>query len=215
MLGRSANGVYWMFRYLERAENTARLIEAGFRMALTRDAVDASDEWRSVIVTLGLRDAYEAKFGGAYNGNDVVNFVLRDRDNAGNLLVMCENARTNARMVRAGITRELWEAVNDLWHRVRDLLARPVREGDLGDVLDIIRRQSTQVRGAMMGTMLRNEVFNFARLGKFIERADNTARILDVKYYVLLPSIAYVGSSLDNMQWDMVLRSVSGERSYR
>lgn len=215
MLGRSANGVFWMFRYLERAENTARLIEAGFRMALTRDAVDADDEWRSVVVTLGLEAAYEAKFGENYAGSDVFNFLLRDKDNPASLFAMCERARTNARMVRAGITREVWESVNDMWHRLSDILARPVREGNLGAVLDIIRRQSTQVRGAMMGTMLRNEIFNFAQIGKFIERADNTARILDVKYYVLLPSVSHVGSSLDNMQWDMVLRSVSGERAYR
>lgn len=215
MLGRSANGVFWMFRYLERAENTARLVEAGFRMALTRDAIDADDEWRSVVITLGLQGAYEAKFGENYAGADVFNFILRDKDNPASLLTMCESARTNARMVRAGLTREVWEAVNDMWHKLQDLLARPVRESNLGTVLDMIRRQSTQVRGAMMGTMLRNEIFNFARIGKFIERADNTARILDVKYYVLLPSVSHVGSSLDNMQWDMVLRSVSGERAYR
>ena len=215
MLGRSAHGIFWLFRNLERAENTARLVEAGFRMALTRDARDASDEWRSVIVTLGLRAAYEAKFGRDYLGGNVINFVLRDKDNPGNVLVMCEQARTNARMVRAGITREVWESVNDSWLKLRDQLARPVPETRLGAVIDTIRRQSTQVRGAMEGTMLRNEIYNFARIGSFIERADNTARILDVKYYVLLPSISYVGSSLDNVQWENVLRSLAGERAYR
>jgi uncharacterized alpha-E superfamily protein len=215
MLGRSANGIFWMFRNLERAENTGRLIDAGFRLALTRDAADASDEWRSVVVTLGLRKAYEAKFGNEYNGPQVFNFILRDKDNKGNVLVMSEGARMNARMVRAGITRELWEAVNENWMRLCELLARPVRETNLGLVLDAIRRQATQVRGAMMGTMLRNEIFNFAQIGKFVERADNTARILDVKYYVLLPAVSYVGSSLDNVQWDNVLRSVAGERAYR
>lgn len=215
MLGRSAHGMFWLFRNLERAENTARLVEAGFRMALTRDARDASDEWRSVIVTLGLRTAYEAKFGRDYVGVNVINFVLRDKDNPGNVLVMCEQARTNARMVRAGITREVWESVNDSWLKLREQLARPVSESRLGAVIDTIRRQSTQLRGAMEGTMLRNEIYNFARIGSFIERADNTARILDVKYYVLLPSISYVGSSLDNVQWENVLRSLAGERAYR
>jgi len=215
MLGRSANGIFWMFRYLERAENTARLVDAGFRLALTRDAVDASDEWRSVIVTLGLQPGYVAKFGNDYSGPQVFNFILRDKDNPGNVLVMSEQARLNARMVRAGITRELWEAVNETWMRLRDLLSRPVRESGMGVVLDTIRRQATLVRGAMLGTMLRNEIFNFAQIGKFVERADNTARILDVKYYVLLPSLSWVGSSLDNVQWDNVLRSVAGERAYR
>jgi len=215
MLGRSANGIFWLFRYLERAENTARLVEAGFRMALTRDSRDASDEWRSVIVTLGQRAAYEAKFGPEYNGPQVFNFVLRDRDNPGNVFAMVESARTNARAVRTGITREVWETVNDSWMKLKDMVARPVPESRLGEVLDTVRLQATLVRGAMEGTMLRNEIYNFARLGTFIERADNTARILDIKYYVLLPSLSYVGSSLDNVQWENVLRSVAGERAYR
>lgn len=215
MLGRSANGIFWLFRYLERAENTARLIEAGFRMALTRDTRDAQDEWRSVIVTLGLQGAYEAKFGLDYAGPQVFNFVLRDKDNPGNVLAMVEGARQNARMVRTGITREVWETVNESWMRLKELLARPVTDARLGLVIDTIRRQSTEVRGAMEGTMLRNDIYNFARMGTFIERADNTARILDVKYYVLLPSLSYVGSSLDNVQWENVLRSLAGERAYR
>ena len=214
MLGRTANGVFWMFRYLERAENTARLLEAGFRMALTRDVATSVEEWRSVIVTIGQRRAYEAK-NATYTGIQAFNWILRDRANEESVLRMIELARTNARMVRAGLTREVWEATNETWMRLTEALARPVRESTLGNVLDLVRRQSTQVRGALDGTMLRNEIYNFARLGKFIERADNTARLLDVKYYVLLPAVSYVGSSLDNAQWDNVLRSLSAERAYR
>lgn len=214
MLGRSANGIFWMFRYLERAENTARLLEAGFRMALTRGASAAREEWRSVLITTS-QDHVFAATGSDYTGAAVTNFILRDRDNANSVLRMVEQARTNARMVRTAITREVWEATNESWMILRDLLARPVREPGLGGVLAAIRRQSTLVRGAMEGTMLRNEIFNFARIGTFIERADNTARLLDVKYYVLLPSVAWVGSSLDNAQWETVLRSVAGERAYR
>jgi len=214
MLGRSANGIFWMLRYLERAENTARLLEAGFRLALTRGNGAAIEEWRSVLVTMGL-DADFREMGGEYTGLGVTNFVLRDRDNPGSVLAMIENARTNARAVRTEITREVWEATNESWMILKDLLARPVRESNLGDVLSAIRNQTTLVRGAMEGTMLRNEIFNFARMGTYIERADNTARILDVKYYVLLPSVNWVGSSLDNVQWENVLRSVAGERAYR
>ena len=214
MLGRTANGVFWMFRYLERAENTARLLDAGFRMALTRDIDTSEEEWRSVVTTAGQRKAYEAK-NGTYTGIQVFNWVLRDKANQASVLNMLELARTNARMVRAGLTREVWEAINETWMRLSEALARPVRETTLGGILDLVRRQSTLVRGAMDGTMLRNEIYNFARIGKFIERADNTARILDVKYYVLLPAVSYVGSSLDNAQWDNVLRSVSAERAYR
>ncbi len=214
MLGRTANGVFWMFRYLERAENTARLLDAGFRLALTHGQPKANVEWKSVLETIGQKHEYASRRGD-YSGPAVTNWILRDKDNSGSVLAMIENARTSARSVRTALTREVWEATNESWMVLREMLARPVKPTNLGAVLATIRRQATLVRGAMDGTMLRNEIFNFARIGTFIERADNTARILDVKYYVLLPAVSLVGSSLDNAQWEMVLRSVSGERAYR
>lgn len=215
MLGRTANGVFWMARYLERAENTARLLDAGFRMALTRDVATAQEEWRSLIVSVGMTPAYESAHGQDYSGPAVWNFLLREKANPGSVLAMIEGARINARGVRTALTREVWEAVNESWMQLREALTRPVREAHLGQVLAAVRQQMTLVRGAMDGTMLRNEIHNFTRIGTFVERADNTARILDVKYYVLLPSLAWVGSSLDNVQWESLLRSVSGERAYR
>ena len=214
MLGRSAWGLFWMARYLERAENTARLLDAGFRIALTRGDSFASDEWRSVLLTLGQDSAFAAS-GGDYTGVQVINWVLRASDNPASVLWMIDQARTNARMVRTALTREVWEATNESWMGLRAALARAVREGNIGEVLDLIRRQATLVRGAMEGTMLRNDIFNFARIGTHLERGDNTARILDVKYHVLLPNLAWVGSRLDNAQWEMVLRSVAGERAFR
>jgi uncharacterized alpha-E superfamily protein len=214
MLGRVANGIFWMYRYLERAENTARLLEAGHRMALTRDADAATQEWRSVLTTLGFRQSYEAQHDG-YAGAPVCDFVLRGKANPESVLSMVERARLNARICRSAITLEVWEAVNEGWMTLRDLLARPVRVSSLDQVLAAIRRESTIARGATHGSMLRNEIYCFTRLGTFAERADNTARILDVKYYLLLPSLAYVGSPLDTGQWDNVLRSLSGERAYR
>jgi len=214
MLGRAANGVYWMARYLERAENTARLIDVGFHLALTRgDKTLQDEEWKSVLTTTG-QVGHFMETRGAHTGVQVINYLLRDKDNPGNVLQMVENARTNARVVRTSLTNEVWEATNEGWMTLRDLLARPVKEANLGEVLSAVRRQATLVRGAMEGSMLRNEVFNFARIGTFLERADNTARILDVKYYLLLPSAAWVGSSLDNAQWEMLLRSVAGNRAY-
>ena len=214
MLGRTANGIFWMFRYLERAENTARLLDAGFRLALTRGRSAASDEWKSVLVTIGQDVAY-GRAHAEVSGPQVINFILRSPDNPASVLCMIEHARTNARAFRTAITREVWEATNEGWMVLREMLARPVRESSLGEVLAAVRRQATLVRGAMDGTMLRNEIFNFARIGTFIERADNTARILDVKYYLLLPSLSWVGSNLDNAQWETVLRSLAGERAYR
>lgn len=214
MLGRVANGIFWMYRYLERAENTARLLAAGHRMSLTRGSDAASEEWRSVLTTLGLRQGYEA-IHEAYSGAQVCDFVLRGRGNPESVLAMFERARFNARHCRSAITLEVWEAVNEGWMTLRDLLARPVREASLGAALAAIRRESTLARGATHGSMMRNETYSFARAGTFLERADNTARILDVKYYLLLPSLAYVGTVLDTAQWDNVLRSLSGERAYR
>lgn len=214
MLGRTAKGVFWMARYLERAENTARLLDAGHRMALTRDEAISTNEWRSVVETVGQTAAYKLSHG-TYTGIQVWNFLLREKGNSQSVLAMIENARTSARSVRTALTREVWETINESWMMLREQLGKPVREVQLGEVLSAIRRQATLVRGAVEGSMLRNENFNFFRIGTFIERADNTARILDVKYYVLLPSLAWVGSSLDNVQWDSVLRSVSGERAYR
>ena len=213
MLGKTAGGLFWMFRYLERSENVARLVDAGFRIALTRfDAAD--DEWASVVETSGVKEQY-LDHHDQFDAGSVINFLLRDKANPSSVISVVEAARNNARLVRASLTREVWEATNNCWMTLKSSLSRPVKERELPQVLDTIRKQSAQVRGALHGTMLRNDIFNFARLGTFLERADSTARILDVKYYVLLPSARFVGSSLDNVQWETVLRSVSAMRSYR
>ncbi|MFO6448442.1 alpha-E domain-containing protein [Erythrobacter sp. NE805] len=213
MLGRTANGLFWMFRYLERAENTARLLEAALRMALTRDLVTAEAEWRSVIATLGLTEAYRAAHDG-YDGVAVWNFVLRGSGNPGNVRAMFGAVRANARAARINISSDVWEAVNENWMRIDRLLARPVGQGAVGEVLAAIRRAGTQVHGAFDGSILRDEGYHFSRAGTFIERADSSARILDMKYFLLLPSLSYVGSSLDTGQWEQVLRSVAGARAY-
>ncbi|SEP66963.1 Uncharacterized conserved protein, Alpha-E superfamily [Loktanella sp. DSM 29012] len=213
MLGKTAGGLYWMFRNLERAENTARLIEAGFRIALTRSQ-DQATGWKSVATTAGAAGSFSQKYQG-FESADVINYLLRDPDNASSVLSVVKSARDNARLVRTALTTEVWSAVNDNWMTMKDLLAEPVVETELPKVLDIIRQQSALVRGALHGTMLRNDIYDFARLGTFIERADNTARIIDVKYYTLLPSTSFVGSSLDNVQWETILRSVSAHRAFR
>ncbi|MEW4447444.1 alpha-E domain-containing protein [Qipengyuania sp. JC766] len=214
MLGRTANDLFWMFRYLERAENTARLLDAGLRIAVTRDLATAEEEWRSVIEAFGQRAAYEAKHG-TYSGYQAWNFILRDKANPTSVLAMMDKMRTNARSVRSAITGELWEAVNDSWMQVSEALSRPVGQGSIGDVVAMVRRTGTMADGAMMGSLLRDEGFYFARAGTFIERADSIARILDLKYFLLLPSLSYVGSSLDTGQWDNILRSVSGDHAFR
>ncbi|MBX7493654.1 alpha-E domain-containing protein [Qipengyuania sp. 1NDW9] len=214
MLGRTANGLFWMFRYLERAENTARLLDAGLRMALTRDLVTAEEEWRSVIETSGQRAAYEQKHS-SYTGHQAWNFMLREKANPASIICMYKLVRQNARLARNAISGELWEAINENWLIIDDQLAKPVGENHVLDAVKTIRRAATMARGALTGSMLREEGYHFAQSGMFIERADSIARILDIKYYLLLPSLSYVGSSLDTGQWDTVLRSVSGDRAYR
>ncbi|AZO68241.1 MAG: alpha-E domain-containing protein [Mesorhizobium sp.] len=213
LLGRTANGLYWMNRYIERAENMARLVDAGLRMALTRTQ-NASEEWNSVLLSAGSDAAFTQKYSD-YTAANVADFLLRDTSNPSSTMASIETARNNARMVRTALTRETWESINEAWMSLKRMLARPIDERDLPSVLDAIKRETALIRGSFYGTMLRNEIFDFSQLGTYVERADNTARILDVKYYVLLPSISWVGSTLDNYQWESILRSVSAHRSYR
>jgi uncharacterized alpha-E superfamily protein len=162
---------------------------------------------------LGLQRAFEAAHD-SYDGLAVWNFVLRGASNPGNVRMMMGAVRSNARMARINISSDVWEAVNENWMKLDVLLARPVGQTAVGEVLAAIRRAGTQVHGAFDGSILRDEGYHFARAGTFIERADSTARILDMKYFLLLPSLSYVGSSLDTGQWEQVLRSVAGARVY-
>lgn len=214
MLGKTAGGLYWMSRYLERSENTARLIEAGQRIALTRSG-GADDEWASVMQTAAVLSGYNQAYDGEVSRDSAIDWMLRDRDNPSSVMAVIEAARNNAKTVRTALTREVWEGVNECYMALKSQLARKVAERDLPHVLQTIRQRSAYVRGAMHGTMLRNDIYNFARIGTFAERADNTARILDVKYYVLLPSAMSVGSSIDNVQWQTILRSVSAEGGFQ
>ncbi len=213
MLGKTANGLYWMYRYLERAENTARLIETGQRIALTRSGNGDAD-WEPVMQTAGVAGGYHAAHD-SVSKEAAIDWMLRSRDNASSVLCSIDAARQNARLVRTALTHEVWEAINGCYMDVRRVLARKLGERDLTPALKSLRQRTALVRGATHGTMLRNDIFNFCRIGTFLERADSTARILDVKYYVLLPSVASVGSSIDNVQWETILRSVSAMGGFR
>ncbi len=213
MLGKTASGVFWMYRYLERGENIARLIDAGFRVALTQTTAGEED-WGLILDCAGVRDTYCAHHDHV-DGLKAANFLLRDRNSQLSVLSMIETARNNARVARTALTQEVWEAINQSWIDLKEALSRPVRVKDLPGVLAMIRQQNALVRGAMHGSMLRNDIFNFARLGTYVERADATARILNVRYYALLPSSPMVGSGLENAQWETILRSAGCERSFR
>jgi uncharacterized alpha-E superfamily protein len=212
MLGRTANGLFWMSRYFERAENIARLIDAGFRMSLTR-SVASDEDWDGVLQSAGVHELYVEK-SGVVTGPDAIDFLLRDKSNPSSVLNCIEFGRNNARMVRTALTRESWETINESWLQIKILLSKRITQTTLPDTIDAIKRRIALMRGAFSGTQMRDELYNFSMLGSFIERADNTARILDVKYYVLLPSLLHVGSSIDTFHWQSILRSVSAFRSY-
>lgn len=213
MLGKTANGLYWMFRYLERAENTSRLVETGQRIGLTRLGND-NDEWGSVMQSASVLAGYRENYD-EVTKDAAIDWMLRSKDNPASVLSTISEARQNARMVRTALTHEVWEAMNGCYMAAKEALARKVSERDLPGVLGQIRQRTALVRGATHGTLLRNDIFNFVRIGTFLERADATGRILDVKYYVLLPSALAVGSSMDNVHWETILRSVSARGGFR
>ncbi|RFC66561.1 alpha-E domain-containing protein [Fulvimarina endophytica] len=212
LLGRTANGLFWMFRYIERAENMARLVDAGTRISMTNLAAE-TDEWESILVASGVADIYREKYG-EIDEAKVIDFMIRDQDNPSSIRSSIDTARMNGRMVRTALTREVWEAVNDSYMTIKAALVSPVTSRSLPRILDLVKTRCAYIRGTFFGTMLRNEIFDFCRLGAYLERADNTARILDVKYWLLLPEHSSVGSALDNFQWVSILRSVSAHRSY-
>lgn len=215
MLGRTANDLFWLSRYVERAENMARLIEAGYRIALLpRAGDDNKQEWASTLESAGCADQYYAKHG-TLSTRNVVDFLLFDISNPSSIHACLATARRNARAQRTALTREMWESLNGSWLEFQAIRPDTLRPDALPRILDWIKERSAGYRGALMNTILRNDTYYFSQLGTFLERADNTARILDVKYYVLLPSMSMIGSGVDNAQWEAILRSVSAHRSYR
>jgi uncharacterized alpha-E superfamily protein len=214
MLGRTANDLFWMSRYMERAENMARLLEVGYRIALLpREGVGQDNEWYSTLRSAGCEKGYLAKYG-AYDTRDVVNYMLFDADNASSVYSSLAAGRRNARAQRTALTREMWESLNAAWLEFSAIDPSKLSSNELPRLFDWIKERSALFRGALLNTILRNDTFYFNQLGTFLERADNTARILDVKYYVLLPHNEIVGGEIDSVQWMAILRSVSAHRSY-
>jgi uncharacterized alpha-E superfamily protein len=214
LLSRTADGLFWLARYMERAENVARILTAGQRMAsLTHTVGSESNEWGSTLAAAGCTAAYLEKHA-EITPEGVVDFLVRDPDNPSSVLSCFETARRNARAVRTALTADMWEVLNDTWLELRTLEA----SGGIGEsslrLLDWVKHRSLLFYGAYANTMLRNDAFYFTQLGTFLERADNTARILDVKYHVLLPRDESVGGPLDYCHWESILRAVSALRAY-
>ena len=212
MLGRHGDSLFWMARYLERSENIARRIQAALHYALSRED-DGKDEWTTIISDSGSSYIFSQKYHET-TVTDVVNFLLRDRDNVNSIISLVYKARQNGRSVRTSLTQEVWLSLNENWIACETALKRPANIRDLPAVLEGIVRGSSLFRGALYGTMLHNDIFNFLRLGTYIERADNTLRIMDSKYYQLLPTARVIGGSEDQSQWEVMLRSLAAWRSF-
>jgi uncharacterized alpha-E superfamily protein len=212
MLSRTADSLYWTGRYIERADFLARILEATIRLAAipTRGDGDAETVWASALASAGAPKA----LGRAPTEKSVREYLAFSSDNASSIASCITRARTNARSVRTALTVELWEAINGAWNGLAEQ-GQPTRRDDFGHFLEWVKTVTLSVEGAASRTMLRNDAYYFLRLGAAIERADNTARLLDVKYHLLLPEGERVGGQLDYFQWTTLLREVSALTAYR
>lgn len=215
MLGRTAQNLYWLSRYVERAENMARLLEVGYRMSLTSRREGGSSEHLMSMMQAAEVDEDFAKKDRPADVDTVAHFMMFDPTNPSSVYTCLQAARTNARTVRTAITSDMWETLNSAWLEFSQIRPRDVRGAKLLELLEWVKHLSHEFRGALLGTILRDDGFAFLQAGNFVERADNTARILDMKYYVLLPRAKMVGGDLDIQQWTLILRAASAHRSYR
>ena len=219
MLCRTANELYWMARHIERAENIARLLDVTNRMSLLpyeliEPGVAWAEPWAVPLITSGMATSYYERFD-ALAAENVLRLMVLDPANPSSIYSCLRAARESARSVRGAITSEMYEDLNSAWLEMRFVDYATLETRGVSEFLDWVKMRSHLFRGVTFGTMLRDEAYHFIRLGTHLERADNTARILDVKYHTLLPSAADVGGAVDYYQWGALLRSVSGFESYR
>ena len=215
MLSRTADHLYWMARYTERAENLARMLDVTQRMALLHGGQAADeDAWTAALAIAGTEASYRERHA-AVTPAGVMRFLSFDADNPSSILRCLKAARENAHAVRGTLTSELWESINDTWLKLRETSSAVVEGNGAGEFFEWVKYRSHLSRGVTIGTMLQDESLWFARLGTYLERADSTARILDVKLQRLLPDGADTDSAGDYYQWSTLLRSVSAFEIYR
>lgn len=214
MLSRTAENLFWIARYMERAETMARLLEVGARIALMPSAGHGyRNEWDSLLRASGTAAGFAAKYSDPVQRN-IESYLFFDRDNPSSVASCLERARENGRIVRTALTTQVWDALNTAFQEMRNLERKPRSELELTQLTEWTMRHAAMVRGAIDATLLRNDGYDFLGLGYALERADNTARLMDVKYYVLLPRVDFVGSGLDNYQWQTLLRALSAHRAF-
>lgn len=221
MLSRTADHLFWMSRYTERAENTARMLDVNYQTSLLpQSAAVAQVGWEGLLTISELMPAFRAKYGdNAVTPRNVLDFMVRDENNPSSIVACLRAARENARAVRGALTTELWEMQNQTWLELNRVLQGKGFERDPGQFFEWVKFRSHLSRGVAIGTMLQDEAFHFYRMGTFLERADNTARLLDVKFHAVQSDFFGAASELDQeydfYHWSAILRSVSGFEVYR
>lgn len=213
MLSRTADHLFWMSRYIERAENLARLLDVTWQMSLVPQSLDAANQnWNAIIALNSLETAYAEHYD-TVNAENVLRFMVTDPNNYSSIYSCLRLARENAHAVRGTVTSEMWETLNSTWLEAREKSFEQILNAGIGEFFDWVKMRSSLSRGVTIGTLLQDEAFHFIRLGTLLERADNTARILDIKYHVLRPH-GDEGAT-DFYQWGALLRSVSAFEVYR
>lgn len=218
MLSRIADALFWMSRYLERADHTARLININcIHMLEAEETMSEDAQWWPLLAILGGSEAYAKHHPDAVvSARRVAQMLVQDGSNPGSLYSSLRLARENARIVRDRISLPMWESINELWlFAEREFKRGPAYDHRLVDRLNVVGREVARFQGLAVNTMERGESFGFYLLGTFVERADMMARLLDVKYHILLPEHASVGSALDYYQWAALLKSINGFETYR
>lgn len=210
MLSRTAENLFWMARYMERAEATARLLTMGQRMAILPGA-HHRDEWRSVVRATG--GDLNLPQGSTVSESDAVSYLMLDPDNPSSIRSCLLKARANAKSARTFLTQDMWEALNEGWRKLDSYDVAEARQ-QLPALIDWVKTRVMTFRGATHSGQLRNEGHDFQRAGSALERAQMTLRLLDVKYYVLLPETEVIGGNRDHYQWTSVLYALSGARAY-
>jgi len=214
LLSRTADHLYWMSRYIERAESLARLVDAHYRMSLLPHSGETLAQSLSATMTaLHMEDAYKERHK-SVEPRAVFEFVSLDRDYGGSIVSCLRAARENARAVRGSLTSELWETLNSTWLDARSQTLRRTSPPDIGQFVEWVKERSHLTRGVTIGTMMRDEAFHFTRIGTFLERADSTARILTAHQNDLIPG-ADAGGVPDPYQWSVLLRALSAFEIYR
>ncbi|MDE2422860.1 MAG: alpha-E domain-containing protein [Betaproteobacteria bacterium] len=217
MLSRTAENLYWMARHIERAENTARLLDVTYHSLLlpgNNQYSSPTQSWEVPLMTMGLVEHFYELYD-QLTPENILQFLVTSSENHSSIFSSLSAARENARTVRGAITSEMWESINSTWLEFKDITDQLLDVTQLAKLFDRVKRRSHVFRGVTLGTALHDEAYHFIRLGSFMERADNTARILDIKYHILLPTAYDVGGAVDYYQWGALLKSVSAFEAYR